>query len=68
MSNTTALVKTRRVGGSLVITLPKEVTESKGIKEGEIVEITVKKLRVDGFGALRGIGPFTADDELKAHD
>ncbi|OGD58856.1 hypothetical protein A3K78_01510 [Candidatus Bathyarchaeota archaeon RBG_13_52_12] len=68
MSNTATLVKTRRVGGSLVITLPKEVTESKGIKEGEIVEITVKKLRVDGFGALRGIGPFTADDELKAHE
>ena len=68
MSNTTALVKTRRVGGSLVVTLPKEVTESKGIKEGEIVEITVKKLRVDGFGALRGIGPFTADDELQAHE
>ena len=67
MSNTT-LVKTRRVGGSLVVTLPKEVTESKGIKEGEIVEITVKKLRVDGFGSLRGIGPFTDEDELKAHD
>ncbi len=68
MSNTTALVKTRRVGGSLVITLPKEVTESQGIREGEIVEITVKKLRVDGFGALRRIGPFTADDELKSHE
>ncbi len=68
MSNTTALVKTRRVGGSLVVTLPKEVTESKGIKEGEIVEITVKKLKVNGFGALRGIGPFTADDELKTHE
>ena len=68
MSNTATLVKTRRVGGSLVITLPKEVTESKGIKEGEIVEITVKKLRVDGFGSLRGIGPFTAGDELKAHE
>jgi len=67
MSNT-SLVKTRRVGGSLVVTLPKEVTESKGIKEGEIVEITVKKLQVDGFGALRGIGPFTAEDELKAHE
>ena len=68
MSNTTALVKTRRVGGSLVVTLPKEVTDSKGIREGEIVEITVKKLLVDGFGSLRGIGPFTADDELKAHE
>ncbi|OGD56156.1 hypothetical protein A3K78_06270 [Candidatus Bathyarchaeota archaeon RBG_13_52_12] len=68
MNNITSLVKTRRVGGSLVVTLPKEVTESKGIKEGEIVEITVKKLRVDGFGALRGIGPFTVDDELKANE
>ena len=68
MNNITSLVKTRRVGGSLVVTLPKELTESKGIKEGEIVEITVKKLRVDGFGALRGIGPFTVDDELKANE
>lgn len=68
MSNTTALVKTRRVGGSLVITLPKEVTESKGIEEGEIIEITVKKLHVDGFGALRGFGPFTVEDEMKTND
>ncbi len=64
----TSLVKTRRIGGSLVVTLPKQLTESKGIKEGEIIEITVNKLRVDGFGALRGIGPFTAEDELKAHE
>lgn len=68
MSNTTTLVKTRRIGGSLVVTLPKEVTESKGITENEIIEITVKKLRIDGFGALKGIGPFTADDELKHHE
>ncbi|MFH2110352.1 MAG: AbrB/MazE/SpoVT family DNA-binding domain-containing protein [Candidatus Bathyarchaeota archaeon] len=68
MSNTTALVKTRKVGGSLIVTLPKDVVEAKKIRAGEIVEITVKKLRVDGFGALRGIGPFTADDELKPHE
>ena len=67
MSNIT-LVRTRRVGGSLVVTLPKEVTESKGIKEGEVIEITVKKLHVDGFGALRGIGPFKTEDELKTHE
>jgi hypothetical protein len=68
MSNITSLVKTRKVGGSLVVTLPKEVTESKGITENEIIEITVKKLRIDGFGALKGIGPFTAEDELKPHE
>jgi len=40
-----SLAKTRRVGGSLVITQPKELVESKKIKEGEIVEITVEKVR-----------------------
>jgi bifunctional DNA-binding transcriptional regulator/antitoxin component of YhaV-PrlF toxin-antitoxin module len=51
-----------------VVTLPKELVESEKIKEGEIVEISVKKLRKDGFGVLKGIGPFTAEDELKTHD
>jgi hypothetical protein len=65
---TECLAKTRKVGGSLVVTLPKELVESKKIKEGEIVQIRVKKLRKDGFGALKGIGSFTADDELTAHE
>jgi len=63
-----ALAKTRKVGGSLVVTLPKELVESKKIKEGEIVEITVKKVRKDGFGVLKGMGRFTAKDELIAHE
>ena len=62
------LAKTRRVGGSLVVTLPKELVESKKIKEGEIVEITVKKVKKDGFGILKGLTPFTAKDELTTHD
>lgn len=62
------LVKIRKVGGSLVVTLPKELVESKKIKEGEIIQISVKKLRKEGFGLLKGVGPFTAEDELKTHD
>jgi hypothetical protein len=62
------LAKTRKVGGSLVVTLPKELVESEKIKEGEVVEIRVKKLRKDGFGTLKGVGPFTVEDELKAHE
>ena len=62
------LAKTRKVGGSLVVTLPKEVVESKKIREGEIVEITVCKVRKDGFGVLRGLTPFRVEDELTAHD
>jgi hypothetical protein len=65
---TECLAKTRKVGGSLVVTLPKELVESKKIKEGEIIEISVKKLRKEGFGLLKGVGPFIAEDELKTHD
>ena len=63
-----ALVKTRRVGGSLVVTLPKELVESKKIKEGEILEIAIRKVKKDGFGVLRGMKPFTVEDELAAHE
>jgi bifunctional DNA-binding transcriptional regulator/antitoxin component of YhaV-PrlF toxin-antitoxin module len=65
---TDCLAKTRKVGGSLVVTLPKELVESEKIKEGEAVEIRVKKLRKDGFGVLKGAGPFTVEDELTAHE
>ena len=65
---TRCLAKTRKVGGSLVVTLPKELVESEKIKEGEVVEIRVKKLRKNGFGILKGVGPFTAEDELTAHE
>ena len=67
MSNTTALVKTRRTEDSLTVTLPTHIVEAQNIREGETVEITIRKLRVDGFGAQRGIAPFTSDDELKPH-
>lgn len=51
-----------------MVTLPKELVESVKIKEGEVIEISVKKLRKDGFGILKGVGPFTAEDELMAHE
>ena len=62
------LVKARKVGGSLVVTLPKELVESKKVKEGEILEITIKKVKKDGFGVFKGMPPFTAKDELTAHE
>ena len=52
----------------MVVTLPKELVESTKIKEGEIIEISVKKLRKDGFGILKGVGSFTVEDELTTHD
>ncbi|MBS7281512.1 MAG: AbrB/MazE/SpoVT family DNA-binding domain-containing protein [Candidatus Freyarchaeota archaeon] len=61
-------VRARKVGGSLVVTLPKKLVESKKIREGELLEIIIKKVRIDGFGVCKGMKPFTAEDELKTHD
>lgn len=52
----------------MVVTVPKEIVESEGIREGEIVMIEVKKVKRSFFGAARGVGSFTAEDELTAHD
>ena len=60
------LTRTRRIGGSLVVTLPKELVETQKIKENEFLEINVKKCRKKGFGILKGMKSFTVEDELKA--
>lgn len=57
--------KTRKVGGSIVVTLPKELVETLQIEENQWVNITVKRCRINGFGMFKGMGPFTAEDELK---
>ncbi len=63
-----SLVKVRKVGGSLVVTIPKEVVESEGIREGEVVMVDVRKAKKSFFGAASGVGSFTAEDELKTHE
>jgi hypothetical protein len=50
------------------VSIPKEATEQEGIRVGEIVEIEIRKARRDWFGATRGVGPFTKEDELDAHE
>jgi len=59
------LTKTRAVGGSLMITIPIELVKTEMLKENEVVEIEVKKFKKDFFGALKGIGRFTQEDEFK---
>ena len=61
------LTRTRAIGGSLVVTIPREIVKKESIKEGELVEMEIKKSRKDFFGVLKGIGSFTKEDELKSH-
>lgn len=54
-----SLTRTRAIGGSLVVTIPREVVKEESIQEGELVEIEIGKVKKSGFGMFRGIGKFT---------
>ena len=57
--------KTRAIGGSLVVTIPTNIVKNERLKENELVEIEINKVKKDYFGALKGIESFTEEDELK---
>lgn len=59
--------QTRKVGGSLIVTLPKEIVKEEGLQTGEAVKIQVEKVKKDYFGSLKGIGKFTKEDEFDTH-
>ena len=57
------ITKLRKVGGSIVATVPKKVVELEGLIVGQTVKIKVEKIKKSGFGVLKGIGSFTKEDE-----
>jgi antitoxin component of MazEF toxin-antitoxin module len=59
------LARTRKIGGSLVVTIPIELVKEEQLEENELIEISVKKPRKNYFGALKGIGSFTSEDRMK---
>lgn len=62
------LARTRKVGGSLVVTIPKEIVKEEGLREGELVRIDVKRPVTSGFGIFKGAKPFSQKEEMKWHD
>ncbi len=56
------VAKAKRVGGSLMVTLPKQTVDLLGVEEGDVVELTVRLPRKSYLGALKGIGSFTEAD------
>lgn len=67
-----SVTKLRKVGGSIVATVPKKIIELEGLVPGEIVKIKVEKIKKSFFGAAKGIGSFTKEDEQwmegRSHD
>ncbi len=52
------VTRARKVGGSLILTIPKDVRHSMGIKEDQLVEIDLTSPRVDFYGAIPKINPY----------
>ena len=59
------ITKIRKVGGSLVITIPKTIVEEEQLIEDQVVKVDITKLRKSGFGICKGLGPFTKEDKFK---
>ena len=59
------LTKLRKVGGSVMARIPKEVLEQESLHPGQTVQLDVKKIKKSAFGTLKGMRVFTKDDEFK---
>ena len=53
------LIKLRKVGGSVMARIPKEVLEQESLQPGETVKLEVRKIKISGFGSLKGLKSFT---------
>lgn len=62
-----AVVKTKKIGGSIIVRIPKEVVEEEDLREGELVEVEVRKVKKDWFGAFPTLRQFSRGEELDVH-
>lgn len=60
---TETIAKTQKIGGSVMVRIPKDVVDKEHITPGDTVQIIVKKLRTDFFGIFPGIAPFDKEKD-----
>jgi antitoxin component of MazEF toxin-antitoxin module len=61
----TLLARTRRLGGSIIITIPKEIVDAESIVPNELVQISVAKARKNGFGIAKRLSSMKREDALR---
>jgi len=62
-----AVGKVRRVGGSFMVTIPREIAAAEGIHEGTTVQLRIVKKRRSAFGAFPGLAPWSHEGDW-GHD
>lgn len=60
--------RAKRVGGSIMVRIPKDAVELEQIADGDLIRFEPKKVRRDVFGSLPDVGPFTQEDKFDARD
>ena len=60
---TETIQKTKKVGGSLMVCIPKEIVEIENLHAEEMVKVDIQKLRKDWFGAFPGLKPFKKEED-----
>ncbi len=58
-----SITKIKKVGGSLMATIPKELARAEGLQPEQTVRIEIKRVKKSFLGALKGIGPWTKEDK-----
>ena len=59
--------RVRAVGGSLMVTIPKEIARLESIQDGQVVKIEIKKTKKSALGIAKGMRAFTKEDEFDCH-
>ncbi|MFA6888105.1 MAG: AbrB/MazE/SpoVT family DNA-binding domain-containing protein [Candidatus Woesearchaeota archaeon] len=54
----------RKVGGSLMVTIPKEVADLEGIHAGEMIKININKIKHDLCGAFPTLTSMKKEEKI----
>ena len=57
----------KKIGGSLMVRIPKDIVQLEKLEHGELVSVEIRKIKKDWFGAFPGLKPFTKEDRLHSH-
>ena len=55
--------KTKKIGGSLMVTIPYDIVQREHISEGENIQIEVKKVKKNCFGILPHLPPWKKEEK-----
>ncbi len=60
---TLTIQKTKKIGGSLMVTIPHDIVQREHITEGENIQIEIKKVKKNCFGLLPNLPAWKKEDK-----